>query len=651
MSYIQVNGAQIHYDLFAGPRCRPGRPPVILIHGAAGTGASAWSEVAPLLARHYRVIVPDCRGHGRSTNPGHGYAFREMAADLIELVRRLGHARAHWVGHGHGGRIALCVLLEYPEVVQTCTLQGTPAQVTQELAHTWLDLFDPYRLATHAPERAEALMALHSSMHGAQYWRELLQATLEETLLEPGYTSDALALVRRPVLVIQGALDEVFGSDSNGRSLARRIPGAEAWFPSSAGHDVQRDQLWPWCEHVLDFLARRGDDANNALDSLARACFGDPRTTVFSVRAEESEPVADRARSLVVAPPAGVHAAGQALEGEVWWDEPAPLRLVGQVLEDAQREAALAAVGAVAWRSASISDEIQVLLDDRTPWALANVVVADLRRLPDSNAERISQLLPGEAVRLLQENDGWARVWAEADGYVGWVEMAALWPCPDAAAAHAFSGAADALVAAELAPAYPRPRRSVGPVGKVPFGTVLPLIARRRGWAELLLPDGRSWWLAQTDLLPLADRPAQDAAGIARALELMRRSVGAPYLPGGRTPFGFDSVGLAQAFLRLLGVPAPRSLEQLCQAGQVVAGRPEPGDLLFFAHEPAQDEERYLAGGERISHVAISLGGLELLQAGGGALCVNCLSLDPAQTPAAAWLHRHRLGVRRYLGG
>ncbi len=431
MSHIQVNGAQIHYDLFAWQRCHMGGAPLILIHGAAGTGASAWSEVAPLLARHYQVIVPDCRGHGRSTNPGHGYAFREMAADLVELVRRLGHTRAHWVGHGHGGRVALVALLEYPEVVQTCILQATPSQVTQELAYTWLDLFDPNRLAVLAPERAESLMALHSSMHGALYWRELLQATLEETLLQPGYARDDLALIRRPVLVIQGALDEVFGSEANGRWLARQIPGAEAWFPSAAGHDVQRDQLWPWCEHVFDFLARRGDDANNALDSLARACFDDPRTTVFSVHAEELAPEPRRGRSSVIAPTFAEQATSEALEGEVWWDAPAPLRLVGQVLVDGQREAALAAVKAIAWPSASISDEVQVLLNDHTPWALANAVVADLRRLPDGNAERISQLLPGETVRLLYESDGWAHVWAEADGYVGWVEGAALWPCPD----------------------------------------------------------------------------------------------------------------------------------------------------------------------------------------------------------------------------
>ncbi len=649
MSYIQVNGAQIYYDVYGPAQCHTGRRPVILIHGAAGTGALAWDEVAPLLARRYPVILPDCRGHGRSTNPGHSYAFREMAADLVEMVRRLGYERAHWVGHGHGGRVALCVLLEYPELVQTCTLQATPAYATPDLAETWLNLYDPDRVALLAPGRAEKVMALHSPMHGTEYWRELLRLTVEELLHEPGYSSDDLALVRRPVFVIQGALDTVYGSDAHGRFLARHISGAEAWFPLAAGHDVQREQIWPWCQHVLDFLERRGDDANDMLDGLSGTCFADACTTVFEVRAEQPALDSTRARCQSAAHPESGDLDAQS--DEVWWAEPAALRLVGEVLVDAQRKAALAAVEAVPWRSASIVDEIRVLLDDGTPWALANGVVADLRRVPDGKGERISQLLPGEAVRVLEENDGWAHVWAEGDGYVGWLEAATLWPCGDAAAARAFLDAADALVASELAPAYLRPFRSALQVGKIPFGATLPVVVRRRGWAEVRLPDGRTWWVAQSDLLPLSERPGQDAGGIDRALGLLRRCVGAPYLPGGRTPFGFDSVGLAQAFLHLLGLPAPRALEQLCQAGQVVAGQPQPGDLVFFAHEPVQEELRRPGLGERTSHVAISLGGLDLLQAGGGAPGVNCLSLDPARTPAADWLRCHLVGVRRYVRG
>jgi pimeloyl-ACP methyl ester carboxylesterase len=78
-----------------------------LIHGSTITGAEDWSRVAPLLARQYRVIVPDCRGHGQSTNPDLSYSFKEMADDTAALVRALGYERAHIIGHSNGGNVAL----------------------------------------------------------------------------------------------------------------------------------------------------------------------------------------------------------------------------------------------------------------------------------------------------------------------------------------------------------------------------------------------------------------------------------------------------------------------------------------------------------------------------------------------------------------
>ena len=64
MAQIGINGAQIYYESFGEDR--PDQAPVLLIHGSTVTGKEDWKLVAPLLARHRRVIVPDCRGHGQS---------------------------------------------------------------------------------------------------------------------------------------------------------------------------------------------------------------------------------------------------------------------------------------------------------------------------------------------------------------------------------------------------------------------------------------------------------------------------------------------------------------------------------------------------------------------------------------------------------
>jgi haloacetate dehalogenase len=67
-------------------------PPVLLLHGFPETHL-CWRAVAPALARHHAVVVPDLRGYGASRAPaggsdGEGFSKREMAHELVEVMRR-----------------------------------------------------------------------------------------------------------------------------------------------------------------------------------------------------------------------------------------------------------------------------------------------------------------------------------------------------------------------------------------------------------------------------------------------------------------------------------------------------------------------------------------------------------------------------------
>ena len=64
MSEVTIGRARIHYRTYGAPR--RGEPPVVLIHGSTIDGQTDWGHLAPLLARKRLVLVPDCRGHGRS---------------------------------------------------------------------------------------------------------------------------------------------------------------------------------------------------------------------------------------------------------------------------------------------------------------------------------------------------------------------------------------------------------------------------------------------------------------------------------------------------------------------------------------------------------------------------------------------------------
>src|SRR5687768_5878806 len=80
--------------------------PLVLVHGSWGDHHS-WQAVVAALSKSFRVVTYDRRGHTQSERPGTHGSLEEDANDLASLVRTLGIAPAHIVGHSFGGAIAL----------------------------------------------------------------------------------------------------------------------------------------------------------------------------------------------------------------------------------------------------------------------------------------------------------------------------------------------------------------------------------------------------------------------------------------------------------------------------------------------------------------------------------------------------------------
>jgi cell wall-associated NlpC family hydrolase len=185
--------------------------------------------------------------------------------------------------------------------------------------------------------------------------------------------------------------------------------------------------------------------------------------------------------------------------------------------------------------------------------------------------------------------------------------------------------------------------------GRLPFGVQVRVTGQSETAYQIRLPDGRVWWVDSSGLLPRDSWPSPDQDGIASTLDLMRQFVGVPYLWGGRSPYGFDCSGFTVAFWGFMGVSLPRDADQQFQAGKPVTGSLQPGDLLFFGNL-AEDkpDERQKDRFSSISHVAVSLGGDEIIHANGTAWGVSYNSIDPASPRYRPWLREHYAGARRY---
>ena len=180
-------------------------PPLLLLHGYPQSHVM-WHRVAPALAREFTVVCPDLRGYGDSgkppSDPAHlVYSKRSSAADMVQVMRRLGFERFMLAGHDRGGRVAHRLALDHPErllklalldIVPTRTLFRATDQAIATGYYHWFFLIQPYDF----PERligADPVYYLHHKL--TSQWGGSLDSFAPEAL------ADYERCIRDPAMV------------------------------------------------------------------------------------------------------------------------------------------------------------------------------------------------------------------------------------------------------------------------------------------------------------------------------------------------------------------------------------------------------------------------------------------------------------------
>jgi pimeloyl-ACP methyl ester carboxylesterase len=117
--HIDVEGIELHWE-----EAGEGEP-LVWIHGGMGSG-SDWRYVFEEPPPGYRLLAPDLRGHGASTNPSASFTFREGAADLRAWLRHLGLSRVKAIGLSGGGITALHMATAEPGLIESIVLVSAP---------------------------------------------------------------------------------------------------------------------------------------------------------------------------------------------------------------------------------------------------------------------------------------------------------------------------------------------------------------------------------------------------------------------------------------------------------------------------------------------------------------------------------------------
>jgi len=246
MPFTRVSDLQMFYNEYGSPDA----PPLLLIHGSGGTGASEWKPVLEGLAKNFRVLAPDLRGHGKTLDPRSAYSFDLLAKDTAEFLRVLKIAPAFVVGHSNGGNVALVLTAKYPQVVQKAVVMAGNAYVSADFARYARGKWSERIPLTWAKQLAK----LHDGVRYEGYWRELMDRTGTEIGRAPNYSAADLKKIKTPILIIQGANDPTNAPSHHAEFMAANLPNARLWLAPKTGHSVHEEHPEEWVKRVTKFL-------------------------------------------------------------------------------------------------------------------------------------------------------------------------------------------------------------------------------------------------------------------------------------------------------------------------------------------------------------------------------------------------------------
>ncbi len=273
--FVEVNGLRLHYREWSDVRTRQA---VLMLHGYAET-ASVWDETAQDLAREYRVLALDQRGHGQSAHaPDFDYTRATQVEDIEAFVENLGLRSLTLVGHGMGGANALCYGSEHPDIVTALIVVEAAPEVLRggverlrrmvgsadefeslDEAVESMRPFFPYATDEQLGRRARS--ALAEGTDGGLVWAfdpALRDASLRPPEPDPGQRRladlwECADRVQCPVMIVRGAETDMLTPEAIQR-LHRRIVGSRVSLIEDAGHPVPSDQPAHLALNIREFL-------------------------------------------------------------------------------------------------------------------------------------------------------------------------------------------------------------------------------------------------------------------------------------------------------------------------------------------------------------------------------------------------------------
>jgi pimeloyl-ACP methyl ester carboxylesterase len=227
---------------------------LLLLHGFTGSGGD-WRYVFEAPPRGYELVIPDLRGHGRSTGAEGAFTFGQCALDVAALLDHLGVGRVRAIGLSGGAQTLLHLATRQPERVEAMVLVSTAPYFPDSARAVMSQMTAEGR----TEEEWKSMRARHKLGDGQirSLWTH--GNRFQDSYDDVNFTPPSLARITARTLIVHGDLDPLYPV-SLPAEMHASIRGSRLWIVPNGGHGpIFGEMARPFVDTALAFLEGQWD--------------------------------------------------------------------------------------------------------------------------------------------------------------------------------------------------------------------------------------------------------------------------------------------------------------------------------------------------------------------------------------------------------
>lgn len=222
---LHLNGFDLYYDVLGAGE------PLLLLHGGSGSHEDWVHAGRDEFAGEYTLIMPDARGHGRSTNPARTITHRQCAHDTLALLDHLGIAKCKAIGLSMGGNILLHMATLQPQRIESMVIVSSTMYFPEQARA----IMRQVTVETQPPKEWETMRKRHK--HGDDQiiaiWQWL--RSMADSHDDMNFTPPLLSKITASTLIVYGDRDFLYPIEM-AVDMYRAIPRSSLRVVPNGGH-------------------------------------------------------------------------------------------------------------------------------------------------------------------------------------------------------------------------------------------------------------------------------------------------------------------------------------------------------------------------------------------------------------------------------